>query len=218
MIDDLLSLAGEACSHAMKLGADAVHAVAADGRSTEISILDGKIEKVEQSEARDISLKVYAGKSSASISGSVLTKEAIHRLAETALNMARLAPPDPYAGIADPDQLAKDIPDLDLAADDLPTPADARGAGASARKPQALPSRASPSPRVPAPRARKRASASSSPTASRKATAAPAWASPCRPSPAKASPCSATMTTPPPSISPTCAIPKPSAAARASAR
>ena len=122
MIDDLLSLAGEAVSHARKLGADAVHAVAADGRSTEISILDGKIEKVEQSEARDISLKVYAGKSSASISGSVLTKEAIHRLAENALNMARLAPPDPWSGVADPDQLANDIPDLDLAADDLPAP------------------------------------------------------------------------------------------------
>ena len=122
MIDELLSLAGEAVSHARKLGADAVHAVAADGRSTEISILDGKIEKVEQSEARDISLKVYAGKSSASISGSVLTKDAIHRLAETALNVARLAPPDPYAGVADPEDLAKDIPSLDLAADDLPSP------------------------------------------------------------------------------------------------
>lgn len=122
MIDELLSLAGEAVSHARKLGADAVHAVAADGRSTEISILEGKIEKVEQSEARDISLKVYAGKSSASISGSVLTKEAIHRLAETALNVARLAPPDPYAGVADPALLAKDIPNLDLAADDLPGP------------------------------------------------------------------------------------------------
>jgi PmbA protein len=122
MIDELLSLAGEAVSHARKLGADAVHAVAADGRSTEISILEGKIEKVEQSEARDISLKVYAGKSSASISGRVLTKEAIHRLAETALNVARLAPPDPYAGVADPALLAKDIPDLDLAADDLPGP------------------------------------------------------------------------------------------------
>jgi len=122
MTDDLLSLAGEAVSHARKLGADAVHAVAADGRSTEISILDGNIEKVEQAEARDISLKVYAGKSSATISGSVLTREAIHRLAENALNMARLAPPDPYAGIAPPELLATDIPDLDLAADDLPDP------------------------------------------------------------------------------------------------
>ena len=122
MIDELHSLAGEAVSHARKLGADAVHAVAADGRSTEISVLDGKIEKVEQSEARDISLKVYAGKSSATISGSVLTKEAIHRLAENALRMAKLAPPDPFSGIAEPDQLARNIPDLDLAAHDLPDP------------------------------------------------------------------------------------------------
>lgn len=122
MIDDLLSLAGEAVSHARKLGADAVHAVAADGRSTEISVLDGKIEKVEQAEARDISLKVFVGKSSASISGSVLTREAIHRLAENALRMAKLAPPDPWAGVAEPGQLATEIPELDLAANDLPDP------------------------------------------------------------------------------------------------
>ena len=123
MIDDLLSLASEAVAHARKLGADAVHAVAADGRSTEIEILDGQIEKLEQAEARDISLKVYAGKSSATISGSVLTKEAIHRLAETALAMARLAPPDPYAGIADAEQLETVVRDLDLSADDMPNAA-----------------------------------------------------------------------------------------------
>ena len=122
MTDDLLSLAGEAVAYARKIGADAVHAVAADGRSTEISVLDGKIEKVEQAEARDISLKVYAGKSSASISGSVLTTEAIRRLAENALRMAKLAPPDPYAGVADPGQLATNIPELDLDAHDLPDP------------------------------------------------------------------------------------------------
>jgi PmbA protein len=34
--------------------------------------------------------------------------------------MARLAPPDPYSGLADPDQLAQDIPELDLAAGSLP--------------------------------------------------------------------------------------------------
>ena len=103
MIDELLSLAGDAVTHARRLGADAVHAVAADGRSTEISVREGQIEKVEQAEARDISLKVYVGKSSATISGSVLTTEAIRRLAENAVNMAKLAPPDPHAGVADPD-------------------------------------------------------------------------------------------------------------------
>lgn len=123
MTDDLIALAGAAVAEARALGADAAHAVAVDGRSTEVSVLDGKIEKVEQSEARDISLRVYAGKSSATISGSVLTQDAIRRLAENALRMARLAPPDPYAGIADPEQLATEIPVLDLAATDLPDPA-----------------------------------------------------------------------------------------------
>lgn len=120
MIDTLLERADAAVKHAISLGADAVHAIAADGRSTEIAVRDGQIEKVEQAEALDISLKVYAGKASATISGSVLTGEAIRRLAENALNMARLAPPDPFAGLASPDQLATSVPDLDLAADDLP--------------------------------------------------------------------------------------------------
>ncbi len=131
MIDDLLSLAGEAVAHAVKLGADAVHAVASDGRSTEIELREGSIEKLEQAEARDISLKVYWGKSSASIAGSVLTRAAIQRLAENALNMAKLAPPDPYAGIADPEQLAQGFPDLDLAGDDMP---DAKGLEKLARQ------------------------------------------------------------------------------------
>lgn len=134
MIDELLTLAGEAVAHARKLGADAVHAVASDGRSTEIEMREGAIEKLEQAEARDISLKVYWGKSSAAIAGSVLTREAIHRLAENALNMAKLAPPDPFAGIADPEQLARNVPDLDLAGDDMP---DAQGLERLARTAEA---------------------------------------------------------------------------------
>jgi PmbA protein len=51
-----------------------------------------------------------------------MTGPAIRRLAENALAAARLAPPDPYAGIADPEQLARDIPELDLAGEDLPGP------------------------------------------------------------------------------------------------
>ena len=72
----------------------------------------------------DIRLKVYVGKSSATISGTVLTTDAIHRLAETALAMARLAPPDPYAGMADPYQLAQEIPDLDLVSSRIPEAAE----------------------------------------------------------------------------------------------
>ena len=46
--------------------------------------------------------------------------EAITRLAETALAMAKLAPPDPFAGIAATEDLAREFPDLDLVSDRLP--------------------------------------------------------------------------------------------------
>jgi len=124
MTADLLSLAGEAVAHARKLGADAADALAVDGRSTEIELRDGRIEKLEQAEAQEIGLRVFSGRSSAILSGSVLTREAIHRLAETALAMARLAPPDPFAGIAEPDQVARDFPDLDLVSAHLPDAAE----------------------------------------------------------------------------------------------
>ena len=219
MIDELLSLAGEAVSHARKLGADAVHAVAADGRSTEISILDGKIEKVEQSEARDISLKVYAGKSSATISGSVLTQEAIHRLAETAPRhgAARTAR-SLCRALPIRSMLATDIPDLDLAADDLPDPQGLERWRARPRR-QAL--------AVKGVTKSQGAGASRSETSVgivisngfaqgyRRTGMGVSHVGHCRRRPRR---CSATMIIPPPFTSPTCAIPKPSAAARASAR
>ena len=120
MIDELLTIASDAVAQARKLGADAAEASVADSRSTEVEIREGQIEKLEGAEGRRIGLTVFSGKSSASISGSVLTSEAINRLAETALAMARLAPANPYAGIAEPELLATSFPGLDLVSDALP--------------------------------------------------------------------------------------------------
>jgi PmbA protein len=58
--------------------------------------------------------------SSATVSGSVATPDAMRRLAENAVAMAREAPPDPYVGIAAPDLLARVIPELDLYTEDNP--------------------------------------------------------------------------------------------------
>ena len=120
MIDTLLSLAGDAVAQARKLGADAADALAIDGRGTSIELREGRIEKLEQAEARDLGLRVFVGQSSAMISGSVLTSAAIRRLAETAVAMARLAPPDPFAGIAAAGELADEVRDLDLVSASLP--------------------------------------------------------------------------------------------------
>lgn len=120
MIDDLLNIASDAVARARKLGADAVEASVANSRATDVEMRDGGIEKLEGAEGRRIGLTVFSGKSSATISGSVLTKDAIGSLAAKALAMARLAPPNPYAGIAEPGLLATSFPDLDLVSGQLP--------------------------------------------------------------------------------------------------
>jgi PmbA protein len=134
MIDDLLAIAADAVKYARKLGADAAEALIVDRRGTDIEIRDGAIEKLERAEARDIGLRVFSGKSAATISGSVLTREAIERLAETALDMAKLAPPDPYAGIAEPDQLATGFPELDLVSAQLPDADELKGMALAAEQ------------------------------------------------------------------------------------
>lgn len=120
MIDTLLTLAGDAVAQARKLGADSADALAIDGRSTDVSLREGQIEKLEQAEAREVGLRVFVGRSSAMISGSALSADAIGRLAETAVAAARLAPPDPFAGLAAPEDLAGTIDDLDLVSAELP--------------------------------------------------------------------------------------------------
>lgn len=120
MIDPLLTLASDTVKAAVAAGADQAEAMVADGFGRQVEIRDGKIEKLEQADGQEIGLRVFVGKSAAMISGSVLTREAIARLIDTALNVARLAPPDPFAGIAEAEYLATSFPDLDLVSPSLP--------------------------------------------------------------------------------------------------
>ncbi len=115
---NLLDIAADVLARAKKKGATAADVVVAEGRSTEVSMNNGKVEKIEQSEATDVGLRAFVGDSSAIISGSVLTPQALDTLVERVIEMAKLAPPDPFAGIAAPEQLAKSWADLDLCSKD----------------------------------------------------------------------------------------------------
>jgi PmbA protein len=118
MTDDLLNIAADVMARALKLGATAADAMAVERRDTEVSIRQGVVEELVQAEATEIGLRVFAGNSSAMIAGSVLTSEALQRLAERCVAMAKLAPPDPHSGLASPEQLAKGDIDLDLVSAD----------------------------------------------------------------------------------------------------
>jgi PmbA protein len=100
---------------ALAAGADAAEAVAAERRSLAIGVRLGELEEVEREEASDLGLRVFIGRRQATVSGSDVSPEARRKLVERAVAMARLAPEDPYAGLAPKERLANGAAlDLDL--------------------------------------------------------------------------------------------------------
>ncbi len=105
---------------ARRAGAEAADAMAVRGRSVTVDMRGGTLEQAERAEGTDIGLRVLIGGRQANVSASDTTPETITTLAERAVAMAREAPEDPYAGLADPSQLARE---RDMAALELCDPA-----------------------------------------------------------------------------------------------
>ena len=108
---------------ARRAGADAADAIVSSGASQVIDVRGGHLEQAERSESADLGLRVLVGQRQANISSSDMRPETLDILAERAVAMAREAPEDPYAGLADPAQLARawDMEALELA-DPAPEP------------------------------------------------------------------------------------------------
>ncbi|MEI4485291.1 TldD/PmbA family protein [Frigidibacter sp. MR17.14] len=108
MADQLQTLTAALIDTALKAGATAADAMAVDGTSLSIDIREGKLEQAERSEGIEIGLRVLIGGRQACVSASDVSARTIAEMAERAIAMAREAPEDPTAGLADPSQLARD--------------------------------------------------------------------------------------------------------------
>jgi PmbA protein len=106
---------------ARAVGADAADAVAVRSMSLAIEVRDGAVEESERAESDDLGLRVLVGRRQAVVSTNDMAADGSGRLAERAVAMARAAPEDKFAGLADDSLLAHDFPDLDLIDPDLPT-------------------------------------------------------------------------------------------------
>jgi PmbA protein len=106
---------------ALSAGADAADAVAVRAMSLSIEVRDGAVEESESAEGDDLGLRVLVGKRQAVVSTNDMASDSSAALAARAVAMARAAPEDRYAGLADEAMLAHDFPDLDLIDPDLPT-------------------------------------------------------------------------------------------------
>lgn len=116
----LLDLADRLVSAARRAGADAADAIAVRSISLSVEVRDGAVEESERAEGDDMGLRVLVGKRQAVVSTNDTKGNGADALAERAVAMARVAPEDKYAGLADENLLAHKFPDLDLVDPVLP--------------------------------------------------------------------------------------------------
>ena len=74
----------------------------------------GEVETVEYQRDRGMGITVYFGKRKGSASTADLSAKAVAETVEKACDIARYTAEDECAGLADPEELAREIPDLDL--------------------------------------------------------------------------------------------------------
>ena len=109
MTQSLSDLSDQILAAARRAGADAADAIAVDGTSLSITVREGALEQAERSEGIDIGLRVFVGNRQACVSSSDTKPATLNQMAERAVAMAKEAPEDPYAGLADPSQLTTNI-------------------------------------------------------------------------------------------------------------
>ena len=109
MTQPLSDLTQQLLDVARRAGADSADAIAVDGTSLSIGVRGGALEQAERSEGVDIGLRVFVGQRQACVSSSDTKPATLQQMAERAVAMAKEAPADPHAGLADPAQLATNL-------------------------------------------------------------------------------------------------------------
>lgn len=110
----LADIAAHALERAKHHGADAADVIIVEGSAENAGCRLSKWEDIERSEAQDMGLRVFVGHSQANVSTTDFDLGDLDTLAERAVAMARVSPEDPYCGLADPDRLARNLPELDV--------------------------------------------------------------------------------------------------------
>ncbi len=114
VMDAPLDLLTDLINTARKAGATASDALWYEATSLNVSRRMGKPEGLERSESGGIGLRVFVGQRTATASSSDTGADALRIMVERAVAMAKLAPEDPYVGLALDNRLATQVPDLDL--------------------------------------------------------------------------------------------------------
>ncbi|MEJ2140879.1 MAG: metalloprotease PmbA [Gammaproteobacteria bacterium] len=99
---------------ASKQGASSAEAGLSVESGLSVNVRLGEVETIEHNRDKVLGATVYFGQRKGSASTTDFTPEAIRETVKAACDIARYTEEDPYAGLADAELMARDIPDLGL--------------------------------------------------------------------------------------------------------
>src|SRR4051812_34956122 len=106
IVEDVLKFAREQ-------GATACDAETSEGLGQSVTVRCGEVETIEYNRDKSLGVSVYVGKCRGHASTSDFSPDAIRATVSAALSIAKFTASDDYAGLADEDLLAREIPELD---------------------------------------------------------------------------------------------------------
>ncbi|MFZ0499577.1 MAG: metalloprotease PmbA [Steroidobacteraceae bacterium] len=110
----LQDVAGIALDEARRQGASQYEVDVSLSQGLGTTVRLGEVDTIEYQRDRGLAVTVYFGKRKGSASTADLGREAVRATVEKACAIARYTAEDPYAGLVEPEYLAREIPDLDL--------------------------------------------------------------------------------------------------------
>jgi PmbA protein len=113
-IPELSAVVRLVLQEAQRRGASQCEADASLQRGLTATVRLGEVDTVEYQRDRGLGVSVYFGKRKGSASTADLSAEAVRATVEKACAIARYTAEDEASGLADPQDLAREIPDLDL--------------------------------------------------------------------------------------------------------
>ena len=90
------------------MGADEADVIATKGQSLNVDVRQGALENADRAEGTEVGLRVLVSKRQAIVSSSDISEDTLQLMVERAIAMAKDAPEDKYAGLANVDQLTKE--------------------------------------------------------------------------------------------------------------
>ena len=110
----LRDLAAQVLELARAQGATAAETEVSEGFGQTVSVRHGEVETLEYNKDKGVGVTVYVGQRRGHASSSDFSRDALTRCVDKALAIARYTAEDDCAGLADPELLAREWPELDL--------------------------------------------------------------------------------------------------------